>query len=94
MAVSWRANVAVSLKVFVGAEQPIERYFDKRRFGSAGTHNRFGQSRGRALGEINTNSGFHMNIPLKRNWSRSLPVHAKQFGIGPFLIDVGQHAGG
>jgi hypothetical protein len=52
---------------FVGAEQTIEGCFDKRRFGSAGTPGRISQSRGRAFGEINTNSGFHGKIPLKRN---------------------------
>jgi hypothetical protein len=54
-------------RIFVGAEHTIEGYFDKRRFGSARTAGRFRQSRGHTFGEINTNSGFHGKIPLKRN---------------------------
>jgi hypothetical protein len=37
-------------QIFVGAEQAIEGYFDKRRFGSARTGSRFRQTRGHPLG--------------------------------------------
>ena len=46
--------------------EEVERLVPERRFGGAGTGNRFGQTRGHAVGEIDANSGFHVKIPLKR----------------------------